>query len=66
MNIFKGLLAKVTFGKKQPETCACCGEKLTEENTVPVNNAEDICANCYAQEMMDNSYDAYEYKYLDR
>jgi len=48
---------RTTFRK---ETCAECGEKMTEATTVPINNGENICGNCYAKEMLKNSYDAYE------
>ncbi len=50
--MFRSLIAyiKSLFAKKQ--TCAECGEPMKEDDIVHVNNAEDVCANCYAREMM--------------
>lgn len=65
--MFITLLAflKNLFGIEH-HSCVECGTTITDETAVPVNNAEDICANCYSKEMLKSSYDTYEIMYMER
>jgi hypothetical protein len=49
--------------RKVHPVCLKCGATLTEENTVPQDDDEDICYVCYAKEI---APDRYEFYFEDR
>ena len=61
--LLKTLISNIKT-KLSKETCSECGAKLIGDNRIEINNAENMCAECYGRMML--SDDRYETYYMDR
>jgi hypothetical protein len=54
-----GLAIELYLHRKRFPTCYKCGTQMTEDTIVHINNAEDICVECYAKEIAPERYEMY-------
>ena len=61
--LLKSLISNIKT-KFTKEICSECGTKLNKHNRIEINNAENMCDECYSRMML--SEERYETYYMDR